>query len=62
MGPRGRGGFYQRFGVQEHRIVDPFEETIEVIDLTSGASSHEDPARSKVLDGFTLAWKQGFEG
>ncbi len=37
MGPRGRGGFYQRFGVQEHRIVDPFEETIEVIDLTSGA-------------------------
>ena len=55
-------GFYERFGVQEYWIVDPFEETIQVIDLTTGASSMGDPAVSKVLPGFSVRWEQVFEG
>ncbi|MFI5268248.1 MAG: Uma2 family endonuclease [Chloroflexota bacterium] len=55
-------GFYERFGVQEYWIVDPFEETIQVIDLAMGASSMSDPAVSKVLGGFSVRWEQVFEG
>jgi len=55
-------GFYERFGVQEYWIADPFEETIQVIDVTTGASSMGDPAVSKVLPGFSVRWEQVFEG
>ena len=49
-------GFYQRFGVKEYWIVDPFEQTIEVIDLTTGEFMMDDPAASKVLSGFSVSW------
>jgi Uma2 family endonuclease len=55
-------GFYERFGVQEYWIVDPFEGTIQVIDLATGASSLSDPAVSNVLAGFSVPWEQVFEG
>lgn len=48
-------GFYRRFGMQEHWVVDPFAETIEVIDLTTDASMGMDPAVSRVLPGLTVA-------
>lgn len=52
--------FYKQFGVLEYWIIDPFEQTIEVIDLAADASSVEDPARSKVLEGFTVSWQELF--
>jgi len=55
-------GFYQRFGVKEYWIVDPFEDTIEVVDLTSGVSTTNDPALSHVLPGFSARWEDVFGG
>lgn len=53
-------GFYKQFGVQEHWIIDPFEQSIKVIDLVNDASSGEDPAVSRVLPGFRVAWPELF--
>ena len=48
--------FYKRFGVLEYWIVDPFDQTIEVIDLEADSSSMSDPATSKILPGFHVSW------
>jgi len=53
-------GFYKRFGVLEYWIIDPFDQTIEVIDLTRDELSASDPAMSKVLDGFSVRWADLF--
>ncbi|MGH2363920.1 MAG: Uma2 family endonuclease [Chloroflexota bacterium] len=52
--------FYQRFGVSEYWIVDPFQETVEVIDLTAGTPATVDPAASRVLAGFSVSWAELF--
>ncbi|HEX6512604.1 MAG TPA: Uma2 family endonuclease [Chloroflexota bacterium] len=53
-------GFYKRFGVQEYWIIDPFEQTIEVIDLAADVVSRDDPASSKMLPGFSMRWQELF--
>jgi len=52
--------FYKQFGVLEYWIIDPFEQTIEVIDLPADTSSASDPALSKVLPGFSVGWPELF--
>ncbi len=52
--------FYKRFGVREYWIVDPFEQAIEVIDLSADQGSSDDPAVSKVLPGFSVRWQELF--
>jgi Uma2 family endonuclease len=53
-------GFYRRFGVLEYWIIDPFKQTIEVIDLRTDTSSMGDPAVSRVLEGFSVSWQDLF--
>lgn len=51
---------YRQFGVLEYWIVDPFEQIITVIDLVTDVASSNDPAESKVLPGFSIAWQELF--
>ena len=53
--------FYAAFGVLEYWIIDPFVNTIEVIDLVADTLTAADPAISTVLVGFSLAWADLFD-
>ena len=56
---REKAGIYLRAGVAEVWLVDPARETIEV--RTAKASTHhgaDEPAESRVLDGFRLAFRE----
>lgn len=53
-------GFYRRFGVPEYWIVDLFDETIEVINLTTDTAAAADPAVSPVLPALSVAWSDVF--
>ncbi len=55
---------YEQFAVREYWIIDPEAQTIEVFALEKGAfklasrAEPSDPAASKLLAGFTVAWSQ----
>ncbi len=53
-------GFYSRLGVREYWILDPFDDSIEVVDLERDVLTRADPAVSIVLQGFSVSCAQLF--
>jgi len=57
---------YARFGVKEYWIIDPKNQSVEVLELKAGDydifsfAAEKGTIRSKVLDGFTLDLKEVF--